>query len=100
MTAAKLGALVYRHPRLWYRMVEKEPQIILRYYDVVRGLEDIGDFYDWMFGMINAKPWKVVRSWIESRMIKQGRLFRSDVSIRSAPMFQYGAPRIQRHRGA
>ncbi|MEK7314101.1 MAG: geranylgeranyl reductase family protein [Deltaproteobacteria bacterium] len=69
MFAAKLSSLVYRHPRLWYRMVEKEPHIILRYYDVVRGLEDIGDFYEWMFGMIKSKPWKVLRSWIESKAI-------------------------------
>ena len=68
----RLSELVYNHPRLWYRLVEKEPQIMLRYYNVIRGEESPGDFYRWVAAKVKQKPWKVLRGWLESRFIGFG----------------------------
>ncbi len=68
--AERLADLVYNHPRLWYSIIEKEPDIMLRFYDVIRGEEPCESFYRWVFGRIRSKPWKVLRRWIESRMMQ------------------------------
>lgn len=67
--AGKISDLVYSHPRLWYGIIEKEPEIMLRYYNVIRGEESSSSFYDWVYGKIRSKPWKVIRRWIESRFL-------------------------------
>lgn len=67
--AERLSGLVYNHPRLWYSILEKDPEIMHRFYDVIRGDEDCGAFYDWVYGKIRSKPWKVLRRWIESRFL-------------------------------
>ncbi len=68
----KLSDLVYGHPRLWYRMVEKEPAIMLRYYDVIRGRESAQEFYRWVLSKVTRKPWKLLRSWLEDRFLSTG----------------------------
>ncbi len=68
-SAGKLADLVYNHPRLWYSMLEKDHDIMLRYYGVIRGEESCADFYSWVLGKVKSKPWKVLRRWIESRFI-------------------------------
>lgn len=68
-SAGKLADLVYNHPRLWYSILEKEPDIMLRFYDVIRGEETSGAFYEWVLGKVKSKPWKILRRWIESRML-------------------------------
>lgn len=68
-SALKLSDLVYNHPRLWYGIIERDPQIMLRYYDVIRGEEGCADFHAWALNKVKSKPWKVLRSWIESRFI-------------------------------
>ncbi len=67
--AEKISDLVYKHPRLWYGILEREPGIMLRYYDVIRGVESGKSFYEWVFARIRSKPWKVLRGWVQSRFI-------------------------------
>ncbi|MBW7957720.1 MAG: geranylgeranyl reductase family protein [Deltaproteobacteria bacterium] len=69
-SALKLADLVYNHPRLWYGIIERDPQIMLRYYDVIRGAEECSSFYSWALNKVKSKPWKVLRSWIETRFIQ------------------------------
>lgn len=68
-SAERLSDLVYSHPRLWYSVIEKDPDIMLRYYNVIRGEESCDSFYSWVCGKVRSKPWKVIRRWIESRFI-------------------------------
>ncbi len=67
--AGRIGDLVYNHPRLWYRLLEKDPNIMYRYYDVIRGDLDGESFYRWIWSMVRSKPWKVLRGWLESRFL-------------------------------
>ena len=69
---AKLAGLVYTHPRLWYRMVEKEPEIMHRYYDVIRGRIRAEEFYRWVVSKVVRKPWKVIRRWLEDKLLRTG----------------------------
>lgn len=62
----RLSSLVYSHPRLWYSIIEKEPEIMQRYYNVIRGEEGAGSFHDWVFNRVAKKPWKLIRRWVES----------------------------------
>ena len=68
-SAGKLADLIYNHPRLWYSMLEKDPDIMLKYYDVIRGEEECARFYRWVLDKVKSKPWKVLRGWIESRFL-------------------------------
>jgi len=68
-SAGKLADLVYNHPRLWYSILEKDPGIMLRFYDVIRGEEDCAAFYNWVLGKVASKPWKILRRWVESRLL-------------------------------
>lgn len=67
--AGRLSDLVYNHPRLWYSILEKDPGIMHRFYNVIRGEEDSDSFYKWVYGKIRSKPWKVLRRWIDSRFL-------------------------------
>jgi flavin-dependent dehydrogenase len=69
-SAERLSDLVYNHPRLWYSIIEKDPSIMLRYYDVIRGEESCDSFYTWVHAKIRSKPWKVLRRWVESRFMQ------------------------------
>ena len=68
-SAGKLADLIYNHPRLWYSMLEKDHDIMLKYYDVIRGEEQCAEFYAWVLSKVKSKPWKVLRRWIESRFL-------------------------------
>lgn len=68
-SAERLSDLVYNHPRLWYSIIEKDPDIMMRFYNVIRGEETCDSFYEWVFSKIRSKPWKVLRRWIESRFL-------------------------------
>jgi len=68
-SAGKFADLVYNHPRLWYTMIEKDHDIMLRYFGVIRGEETCAEFYAWVMGKVKSKPWKVLRRWIESRFL-------------------------------
>ncbi len=72
-SALKLSDLVYNYPRLWYGIIERDPQIMLRYYDVIRGVEECSAFYSWALDKVKSKPWKVLRSWIETRFARPER---------------------------
>ncbi|CAG1065318.1 digeranylgeranylglycerophospholipid reductase [uncultured bacterium] len=68
-SAGKLADLVYNHPRLWYSILEKDPDIMLRFYDVIRGEEECASFYEWVLAKVKSKPWKILRRWVESRLL-------------------------------
>lgn len=68
-SAGKLADLVYNHPRLWYSILEKDPDIMLRFYDVIRGEQECAAFHEWVLSKVASKPWKILRRWIESRML-------------------------------
>jgi geranylgeranyl reductase family protein len=65
----QLSALVYGNPKLWFRILEKSPEIMHRYYDVIRGDDDNVNFYGWVSQKIMARPWKVIGRWIESKFL-------------------------------
>lgn len=67
--AELLANLVYSHPRLWYAILEKEPEIMTRFYNVIRGTESFTDFYAWAIKQVKSKPWKIIRRWLESRLL-------------------------------
>jgi len=67
--ASRLADLVYTHPRLWYGILERNPELMERYYDVIRGEEDAGSFYEWISSKVRSKPWKVLRGWVSSRFM-------------------------------
>ncbi len=66
--AGKISSLVYKYPRLWYKLLEQEPDIMNRYYDVVRGKESNGSFYQWIRTNMRSKPWKVFKGWLNSKL--------------------------------
>lgn len=65
----RLADLVYRYPRLWYSVLEKEPHIMHRFYEVIRGECGAETFYQWVNRKVRSKPWKVLRRWIDSRFL-------------------------------
>lgn len=67
--ADRISELIYSHPRLWYSMLERDPGIMVRYFDVIRGTESSKTFYEWVFAKVKTKPWRVLRSLIASRFI-------------------------------
>ncbi|MBI4950184.1 MAG: geranylgeranyl reductase family protein [Deltaproteobacteria bacterium] len=67
--AEKLSDLVYNHPRLWYSIIEKDHEIMQRYYNVIRGEEAVDSFYNWAYNKVKSKPWRVLRRWLESRFM-------------------------------
>ncbi len=67
--ADSISDLIYRHQRLWYAMVEREPLIMQRFFGVIRGDESNRAFYAWVRSKLRSKPWRVLRSWIESRRL-------------------------------
>ncbi|MEK6791907.1 MAG: geranylgeranyl reductase family protein [Deltaproteobacteria bacterium] len=67
--AGKLSDLVYTYPRLWYNIIEKEPDIMRRFYNVIRGDESLNSYYSWVHARIKGKPLGLLRRWIESRFL-------------------------------
>ncbi|GMR04348.1 MAG: geranylgeranyl reductase family protein [Thermodesulfobacteriota bacterium] len=65
-SAEKISNLVYNHPRLWYSILERDPEIMRRYYGVIRGEESNESFYGWIWSKIRSKPWKVLRGWLKN----------------------------------
>ena len=56
-----LAKLIYGYPRIWFRLLEKNPSMMQRYFDVVRGELTPEDFYKWVSTTVRTKPWKVLR---------------------------------------
>jgi geranylgeranyl reductase family protein len=67
----KLGKLIYSYPRLWFAMVERNPDIMLRYFDVIRGELRAEEFYKWVFSKVKKKPWKLIRGLLSGSRDKQ-----------------------------
>lgn len=67
--ADKVASLVYNHPRIWYGILEKSPDIMRRYYNVIRGEESNESFYGWILHKVKSKPWKALRKWVGNRFL-------------------------------
>lgn len=67
--AEKVSNLVYNHPRLWYKILENEPAMMLKYFSVIRGEESVRSFHDWVYKRIRSKPWRLLRRWVESKFV-------------------------------
>ena len=63
--AANLGNIVYAYPVLWYEILESEPFLMEKYYNVVRGEERYEDFYAEIVSRIEAMPWRLVVRWLK-----------------------------------
>ncbi|MBI3397956.1 MAG: geranylgeranyl reductase family protein [Deltaproteobacteria bacterium] len=63
--AAKVGNWVYNYPRLWYRILESEPSLMEKYYNVVRGEESYKEFYAAIVSRVKAKPWRLIVRWVK-----------------------------------
>ncbi len=63
----KLSKLIYNYPRLWFGLIERNPDIMLRYFDVIRGVTRAEDFHKWVFLQVKKKPWKVLRGLMGGR---------------------------------
>jgi geranylgeranyl reductase family protein len=66
VSAEKIANLIYKYPRLWFSILEKDTDIMQRYYDVIRGEESAEAFYAWVFSKVKSKPWKMLRRWVGS----------------------------------
>lgn len=64
--AEKIARLVYSCPGLWFRLIEKKPDLMLKYYEVVRGEKSFAEFHSWMLSRLRARPWLMVRRWFSS----------------------------------
>jgi geranylgeranyl reductase family protein len=65
--AAELSSIIYGDLKLWYYIIEKDPEVMHRYHDVIRGDDNYVNFYRWVSQKITARPWRFIQSWIESR---------------------------------
>ncbi len=55
-----LAGLIYKYPRIWYRLVEMEPGVMEKYYNVLRGEIDCEEFYSEIKGRFLKKSWRVL----------------------------------------
>lgn len=55
-----LVGLIYKYPRIWYRLVELEPKAMERYYNVLRGEIDCEEFYSDIKSRFLKKSWRVL----------------------------------------
>lgn len=61
---SSLVKIIYGYPRMWYRVVEMDPSIMQRYYNVLTG-EESGDlFIKDLKSRIARKPWKALSKWL------------------------------------
>jgi geranylgeranyl reductase family protein len=67
--SAALSSKIHSNPRLWYRIVEKDPDIMQRYFDVIRGDDNYVNLYGLISKKIRSKPFKFLERWIESRFL-------------------------------
>ena len=71
--AAKLGRLVYNFPGLWYNILESEPSLMERYYEVIRGEKRYEDFYKDIISRIKTRPWRIAVRWLKGFLGIKGR---------------------------
>jgi geranylgeranyl reductase family protein len=69
VSAERIANLIYRYPRLWFSILAKDTDIMQRYYDVIRGEESAEVFYNWVFSKVRSKPWKMLKRWVDSRLM-------------------------------
>ena len=55
-----LVGLIYKYPRIWYRLVEIEPRAMEKYYNVLRGEIDCEEFYSEIKDKFLKKSWRVL----------------------------------------
>lgn len=59
-----LVKIIYGYPRMWYRVVEMDPSIMQKYYDVLTGDESGALFIKDLKSRVVKKPWKVLSKWL------------------------------------
>lgn len=67
--AARLSDLTYRYPQLWYSIIEKNPDIMRRFFNVIRGEETFQHFYAWATNRAKTRPLMMLRLWLKSRFL-------------------------------
>ena len=67
--ALKLSRLVFNYPRLYYKILEGDNNLMERYYDVIRGSLSYREFYGWTAGQFKSKPWRLASRWVGSRFL-------------------------------
>jgi geranylgeranyl reductase family protein len=55
-----LVGLIYKYPRIWYRVVEMEPRVMEKYYEVLRGEVGCDDFYKEVKGKFMKNSWRAL----------------------------------------
>ena len=61
---SSLVKIIYGYPRVWYRVVEMDPSVMQRYYNVLTGDESGEQFIKDLKSRIVKKPWKVLSKWL------------------------------------
>jgi len=69
IAARRLSDLTYKYPRLWYSILEKDPDVMRRFYDVIRGQTSFRQFYTWVLNRVRTRPIKMFRIWIGARFL-------------------------------
>lgn len=64
----RLSALTYKYPQLWYSIIEKNPDIMRRFYNVIRGEESFRNFYAWAADRVKSRPLTMLRLFLKSKL--------------------------------
>lgn len=67
--STRLSSIIYGNPRLWYRILERDPQLMHRYFEVIRGNDSYADLCAWISRKIKSRPLKFIERWIESKFL-------------------------------
>lgn len=65
----KLSDLTYKYPQLWYSIIEKNPDVMRRFYNVIRGEETFQHFYAWAINRAKSRPLTMLLLWLKSRFL-------------------------------
>ncbi len=62
-----LVGLIYRYPRIWYSLVEMQPGVMEKYYNVLRGEISCEEFYSEIRKKLLKKSWRAVSGLLRSK---------------------------------
>ncbi|MBE9531184.1 MAG: geranylgeranyl reductase family protein [Proteobacteria bacterium] len=66
-----LVGLIYRCPRMWYRLVETQPRVMEKYYNVLRGEISCEEFYGEIKKKLLKKSWRALSGLIRPKSSKE-----------------------------
>lgn len=69
IAARKLSEITYKYPQLWYSVLEKDPDVMRRFYEVIRGETGFRQFYAWVLNRVKTRPIKMFRMWVGARFL-------------------------------